>query len=31
VRASLAFSGQTRLGLYQIRARDLQGVEVAGE
>jgi hypothetical protein len=31
VRASLAFSGQTRLGLYQIRARDLQAVEFAGE
>ena len=31
VRPSLAFSGQTRLGLYQIRARDLQAVEFAGE
>ena len=27
VRSSLAFSAQTDLGLYQIRARDLQSVE----
>jgi hypothetical protein len=27
VRSSLAFSGQTKLGLYQIRARDLKAVE----
>jgi hypothetical protein len=31
VRSSLAFSGQTSLGLYQIRARDLQAVEFAAE
>jgi len=27
VRSSLAFSGQTKLGVYQIRARDLQSLE----
>jgi hypothetical protein len=31
VRSSLAFSGQTKLGAYQIRARDLESVEFAGE
>ncbi len=31
VRSSLAFSGQTSLGLYQIRARDLQAVEFTAE
>ena len=31
VRSSLSFSGQTRLGLYQIRARDLQSVEFGAE
>jgi hypothetical protein len=31
VRSSLTFSGQTNLGIYQIRARDLQSVEFAGE
>jgi hypothetical protein len=30
VRSSLAFSGQTELGHYQIRARDLQAVEFRG-
>jgi hypothetical protein len=30
VRSSLSFSGQTELGRYQIRARDLQGVEFRG-
>jgi hypothetical protein len=31
VRSSLAFSGQTDLGTYQIRARDLQSVEFSSE
>ena len=31
VRSSLAFSGQTQLGAYQIRARDLESVEFAAE
>lgn len=31
VRSSLAFSGQTELGHYQIRARDLQAVEFRGQ
>ena len=31
VRGSLAFSGQTKLGLYQIRARDLKAVELQPE
>jgi hypothetical protein len=31
VRSSLAFSGQTKLGAYQIRARDLESVEFAAE
>jgi hypothetical protein len=30
VRSSLAFSGQTELGHYQIRARDLQAIEFRG-
>lgn len=30
VRSSLAFSGQTELGHYQIRAKDLQAVELRG-
>jgi hypothetical protein len=30
VRSSLTFSGQTELGHYQIRARDLQAVEFRG-
>jgi hypothetical protein len=30
-RSSLAFSGQTNLGAYHIRARDLQSVELHGE
>ncbi len=31
VRGTLAFSGQTELGHYQIRARDLQAVEFRGQ
>lgn len=31
VRSSLAFSGQTSVGAYQIRARDLKSVELHGE
>ncbi len=31
VRSSLAFSGQTKLGVYQIRARDLASLELGGE
>lgn len=31
VRSSLAFSGQTNLGIYQIRAKDLKAVELQRE
>jgi hypothetical protein len=31
VRGSLAFSGQTNLGLYHIRARDLKAVELEAQ
>jgi hypothetical protein len=31
IRSSLAFSGQTSVGAYQIRARDLKSVELHGE
>jgi hypothetical protein len=31
VRSSLAFSGQTKLGTYQIRARDLASLELGAE
>lgn len=31
VRSSLAFSGQTSVGAYQIRARDLKSLELHGE
>lgn len=31
IRSSLAFSGQTSVGAYQIRARDLKSVEIHGE
>jgi hypothetical protein len=31
VRSSLAFAGQTKLGAYHIRARDLQSVELRSE
>ncbi|MBI2963984.1 MAG: hypothetical protein HYY35_09540 [Deltaproteobacteria bacterium] len=31
IRSSLAFSGRTELGAYQIRARDLQSLELRSE
>lgn len=31
IRSSLAFSGRTELGAYQIRARDLQSLELRNE
>ena len=31
IRSSLSFAGQTKLGAYHIRARDLQSVELHGE